>query len=56
MLHFSFQMERQCVQANMEGTFSLPLSVFYNQSRLQICAARVTAKVSDVNDASVVLV
>jgi hypothetical protein len=54
-LHFPFQMERQCIQANMEGTFSLPLSVFYNQPRLQIRTTRVTTKVSDVNEASVVL-
>jgi hypothetical protein len=51
-----FQMERQCVQANMAGTFSLPLSVFYNQPRLQIRATRVTTKVSDVSDISIVLV
>jgi hypothetical protein len=49
-------MERQRVQADLEGTLSLPLSVFYNQPRLQIRATRITTKVSDVSDAFIVLV
>ena len=43
-------MERQCLQVNMARTFSVPLSVLYNQLRLQVRTTRVSAKVSDIDN------
>jgi len=43
-------MERQCLQVNMARTLSVPLSVFYNQLRLQVRTTRVATKVSDIDN------
>lgn len=49
VLYFSFQMEGQCLQVDMEGTSSVPLSVFYDKPRLQIRTERITPEVSVVD-------